>query len=354
MLALNWAGKKGLSLSDVLFHDYKYWDNIAPIIDKAYDYWSQMAMRPSANVYLAGDYTHYNPLDPLPYGMIPAYLSGQRVGALIGAKLEQAGASIFEQQYLFNTQLFYLHKNQPMYLGQQAEGNVAYYGLILKVNQDEHLQKYLWEAQVKGLWEYQKGFGVTLEDSTLVIDGLLASGISTQVLDFSIRQLVRYFYEESAGVFHTLSPIRKNYPFCAQGRAKYWEGPSVEGTAHAGNILRHFGGAYQKIVGNCQRYVANNQHPLGFWTSRWFPSIMWGTYQAVQLLKESPITYKKALEKAKKYLINNQMENGSWQASVQETCYAILALECFGDSTISYIDSAKQWLVSQKAKDTLG
>ncbi len=344
---LQWVAATSLQRSDVIFYDSNYWPYISPVINDAYDLWNSRALKPSSNVQLAGDYTWYSPVDPLPYGMTAAYLSGQYAAKQVKKALWNTQHD-YRGKYLLKTQIFHLAKNRPVYRGQNLEGDVAYYGILLAANKDKQLRDYLLDCAIDGLWEYQEDFGVTLDDSLLVMEGLWRAGWEEESLKYSLDQLIKFFYDSETGAFHTLSHKGAQQTGFARGRAKYWRGPGLVGTAQAAYLLSYFGQHYSTIIRRCQDYVAGHQHALGFWPSKWFPSVMWGTYYALELLLLDPDKYAAEIDKAKRFIINAQQGNGSWQEVVLETSFAIRSLKTLEyDEEHEYIKSGTDWLRSQ-------
>ncbi len=344
---LQWAVTTSLEFSDLIFYDGHYWPHISPVINEAYDGWSALALNPSPNVHLAGDYTWYSPLDPMPYGMTAAVLAGQRTAGIVSKALPAPHREL-EGQYLLQTQVYRLLQDRPIYQGQSQEGDIAYYGILLAAGKDERIKNYLLACAKDGLWEYQDGFGVTLDDSLLVTEGLWRAGWDHEELKYSLDQLIRFFYDEQIGAFHTLSPRAAEYPNLAKGRAKYWKGPCVEGTAQAAWLLSIFEQDYSSIISRCQEYLAKTQHPLGFWPSKWFPSLMWGTHYGLQLCLKASDQYATEIARASKFIINAQQANGSWQDSALETSFAVRSLKALQyDEQHDYIRSATNWLQHQ-------
>lgn len=67
---------------DIVFYDAYYWKNAGVVINDHYlKKWSEKAIHPSNNVYLAGDYALLN--TEIPYGMIPAMTSGKNISHII-------------------------------------------------------------------------------------------------------------------------------------------------------------------------------------------------------------------------------------------------------------------------------
>ena len=61
---------------EVAFYDAYYWKSAGVLVNNHYEKsWNESVFSPSKNIYLAGDYCN---IDFMPYGMIPAILSGER------------------------------------------------------------------------------------------------------------------------------------------------------------------------------------------------------------------------------------------------------------------------------------
>src|SRR5262249_62223167 len=149
------------------------------------------------------------------------------------------GVADFRQRCLIDVCVYAMKKEQPRFLLRKEEGNIAFYGLILQAQYNAHLHDYLLSSRQDSLWEYHTGFGVTAEDSALVMEALLAIPQDAPVLARSAQRLVELFYCPTAGAFCTLSPHRHAVAACAQGRAGYWLGPSLVVHAHCGVPLHN-------------------------------------------------------------------------------------------------------------------
>ncbi len=338
---LNTLGIGTLSQEKLKFTDVKHWTHIGPIISEEFiAYQNSQAIRPSERVFLAGDYTVNT---KLPYGMIAAMNSGNKAAALIRAFINQISSeSSWATEPLTDAYLYKITQNQPTFVKRKAEGTVAYYGLILQAQYDESLRDYLLKNRRDLLWEYQQGYGVTAEDSTLVLEGLLEAKVSHEILLPSLQRLVELFFEDKTGAFHTI-------PFNRPGRAKYWLGPSPDATAHAGYLLHRVAPIlYQKETEASCRFLQANQQEDGGFQGRWFPSRMVTTYYALRLLHLMNCSV--AVEKAKLFVLNQQENNGSWQGSVIDTATAILALRTINPDEPAIV-RGKKWLVAQKSSN---
>src|SRR5690606_28745558 len=156
-------------------------------------------------------------------------------------------------------------------------------------------------------WEYHSGFGVTAEDSLLVLEALSALPQDAAVVADGVRRLVELFYSRAAGAFCTLSPHRDGLAACAKGRARYWQGPSVDATAQAGYLLHKTApDTYAREIEACAEYLARSQHATGRWKGRWFPSSVTTTYHAMRFLHEMGPSYRGHVASARQCLLEGQ------------------------------------------------
>ncbi|NEO77656.1 FAD-dependent oxidoreductase [Moorena sp. SIO4G3] len=223
---LQQLGIGDISEDKVLFTDVHHWPMVGTIISEdSYGQWKQQLSHPSRRVWLAGDYVFANTEQIIPYGMQAAILSGKQVVKKVKQYLnkeffaelitKKTPSEQFKSNFLIDTSIYQLSSDKPVFLENKEEGNIAFYGLILQAHPDKTLQTYLLnQATTEHLWEYQIDYGITADDSALVIEGLMETGVSDQVLMPSLKKLVECFYDSEQGAFRT---IRK------QGRAVYWQ-----------------------------------------------------------------------------------------------------------------------------------
>lgn len=338
----------GIGLSspqDVRFADVRFWPIVGPIIsERMRAYHHPRALRPSERVFLAGEYTQPT---SLPYGMMPAISSGHRAAAEVRQFLDAPSSArdapkTTGMEDLVVSYRYILRDEQPVFLDRRTEGNIAFHGLVLQAEPSEELRDYLLERRRDGLWEYHQGYGITTEDSTLVIEGLWKTGVSREVLLPSLQQLVDRCFDARAGAFHTI-------PHERQGRAGYWRGPSVDATAHAAYLLHAIAPErFPEEIGRCAEYLCAHQAADGRFTGRWFPSWTWTTYHAVRLLHATSRT--DAAKRAHWAILRGQSDDGSWQHSVIHTATAVLALEVL-DRGDPAIHRGRAWLRSQERSD---
>ena len=109
---------------------------------------------------------------------------------------------------LIRAHVYVLRDDRPVFIRTIVEGDIAFHGFRLKASRCSELANDLCELNSNGLWEYNRGFGVTMEDSALVIDGLIDAGWDTDAL--------KNFIPSFMGVLNTgsalpLRPMRLLY-----------------------------------------------------------------------------------------------------------------------------------------------
>ncbi|MDD2582926.1 MAG: FAD-dependent oxidoreductase [Desulfuromonadaceae bacterium] len=348
----------GVSLDradSLIFSDIHRWEHLGPVItQELYGAWNNDAARPMSRVFLGGEYTHVDPQNPLPYGMMPAAASGTTQAQAVQQFLaeEEAAAVRFVPEFLTDVFIYQLTDNRPIFRKRTEEGTIAFYGLILQATQDMKLCRYLLDCSVDGLWEYQQGFGVTAEDSALVLEGLWSVDLPATTLLPHLRKLIEAFYNAEQGAFHTV----------LQGRAAYWHGPSGDATSLAGHLLQCIApDEFTDIIASCRSYLLQTQGVEGAWRSKWFPETLVPTWYAVRLLISDYQANKEAIDRAVNYTLNRQSPKGCWNNSIIDTSAALLLLKTVNrlqpenektDTTLfTRIEKASTWLISEQATD---
>ncbi|SMC89448.1 FAD-dependent oxidoreductase [Sporomusa malonica] len=340
----------------IIFTDIQRWDYLGPIINtQSYGQWDKQAVKPSAQVFLAGEYVAVaDGRDIMPYGMAAALQAGAEQGRAARALLEAAEDFVrYQDTFLVDVYTYRLDGSRPVFIKHSEEGNIAFYGLILQATGDIRLQQYLISASLNGLWEYQTGFGVTAEDSALVLEGLWETGTDRQFLLRSLEKLVEQFYDQDAGAFCT---IRK-------GRAKYWQGASADATGMIGYLLACLAPTeYQSQIAACVEHVRRTQNEQGFWRGKWFPSYLITTWYSLRLLSAVDTeNHMAAMAKAVSYVLKKQQDNGSWNLSVIDTAAALLTLRQAKSANNKSLPAlhqamlaAKHWLIHSSGKRPCG
>lgn len=333
------CGDEGL-----VFFDVRHWPMVGPVISEAaYGAHGGNPPRPSAHVFLAGDYTHVAAADPFPYGMSAALQAGRRAAYEARRRLrDDRRAEAYARSCLATVHVFEVGEDAPRFLEARDEGNVAFYGLLLRSNADPHLKRYLLDQRVDGLWEYQQGFGVTAEDSALVLEGLLESGVDRGLLRDSLSRLVSRFYHPQVGAFLTIDHT---------GQAAYWRGASTDATAMIGFLILLLApDDYPEVLEACARYLVERQRTDGAWQGKWFPSSMVTTYYAARFLKSRADINPQTVDRAGDYILSGQRDDGAWSASVIDTATAVLALNALNRNAAAQ-ERGKAWLEAQRQAD---
>lgn len=331
--------------SELLFSDIQRWAHVGPEMNTyALRVWQKRNLRITPRLILGGELAALNDVDSIPYGMTAAIDGGRRAAAHAARILSEIErAHKFASRYLVDASIYRLANNQPQYVEHRSEGDIAFYGLILQVMHDEPLKNYLLGAAQDGLWEYQNGFGVTAEDSALVLEGLLECDTQTEILRTAAAKLVDQFYNAEQGTFETVRG----------GRARYWLGASIDATAHIGYLLwRIEPDMFSQEIRACAAFVATQQEPDSLWQGKWFPSRMITTFYAVRLLAQ--FDNQEAIARAQAAILATQTRNGDWNGSVIETSAALCALKASGamsSAAIQAHERGRAWLAAKKSNE---
>jgi len=341
----------------VVFSESRRWEEIGPRISPdSYGRFDEWETRPSERVFLAGDYTFVQPGQVLPYGMDQALASGSAAAQRVEAYLDVPDAvERYRSEYLVESTVYHLSGERPRVLQTKHEGNLAYWGTVLLGEPDPELARYLLLGRREGCWEYQTGFGVTSDDTVLACEGLLAARVPREMLLPSLQRLVELFYEPGEGAFAALSPQRHRVKACAQGRAEYWCGPSLDATAQAAWLLREVAPErYADVIAACGRFVARAQRADGSFSGLWFPTVVATTWHALRLLAALGTEHRVSVRRGLEFIRSEQAHDGSWRDSVIETSAAVLALGHIDDRAATdggAIEAARRWLLSRRQPD---
>lgn len=236
---------------------------------------------------------------------------------------------------LLHCTAYTLTGHEPRFLRHVSEGNVSYYGLLLQATGDAGLRDYLLGTGIDGLWEYHTGFGVTADDTALVLEGLHVAGADPALLRHSATRLVDEFFSEEDGAFRAV----------LGGQSSYWRDVSVETTAQVAwllHVIDH--AAWQEKVERCTQFLRRRQHEDGYWEGKWSPSHIVPTWFVVRLLRDVALERTaQRLLKARDYLLRTQLKNGSWSNLLIDTSAAILALRKIGGAEAA-VEKGYEWL----------
>ena len=307
----------------------KFWRYLAPVLsDLLVDRYFQEHFVLSNRIFYGGELSTFTPDNLNAYGTHNAIKAGEIVANFT---IDTISSSHRFNNFrplppLLNAHVFTFNQQIPKFLGSQPEGNVAFYGLLLSAFKEQSIKSYLLKASVEGLWEYNHGFGVTLEDSLLVLEGLIDNGLPKHHIKRILNLCIDKFYDTTTGLFVTVK----------KGRSSYWQGPSIHGTAQISYlILKHFNLSdslldSQKILDFLSASVTSDS----LWKSRWFTNSYFTSFYVVRLLMFLPDDHTTYLLLSRYYerILQSQVSNGSWEDSPISTSSVILTLVLYRNS----------------------
>ncbi|QPN61381.1 hypothetical protein H8F24_09275 [Synechococcus sp. CBW1002] len=193
-----------------------------------------------------------------------------------------------------------------------------------------------------------------MEDSALVIDGLIDSGWNADALRNCVDLLIRSFYAPDDGAFHTLF----------QGRSKYWLGPSLEANAFAVYFIEKLASSsHSEVKESALRYILEQPLSPAGWKGRWFQQQALTNYYVLRALaavgRELP-----HLISVLNHMLQSQSAGGCWNKSVISTSLNALSIACLVDilpasvamplDPLKAIFKAESWLGSEGGLATHG
>ena len=170
------------------------------------------------------------------------------------------------------------------------------------------------------MWEYHKGFGVTLEDTLLVLEGLNDYGLSKKILQYHLDQCINHFYDKKTRLFKTLNT----------GRDRYWEGSSIHGTAHAYYLIYKYYSNFHTLttVSSLVDYVADEFTSNYIWNSKWFCNSYFTSFHVIRLLCLFPSNKIACnlIVAHTEQILQSQLCDGSWDHMLISTSSIVLTL----------------------------
>lgn len=308
------------------------WREIGPVIGlETAQHWFEGHHRIDERVFFAGEAATFGPNSLLCFGTAAAISGGQTAAAEVLALFDAPAepGPIATREPLITAHLYRLGDTQPVADHSRLEGDVAFYGLINRADPDPDLAAYLWEMRAAdGLWEYQRNFNSTLEDSCLVIEGLLDHDPNGQLLD-AVALLVERYGDVDTGVFHTTRG----------GRADYWRGPSVDGTAWAAWLLhrldpQRWGGLARRSA----EWLWGQRMSDGGWRGTWFAQRELTEYLVIRTLVATGAIAPADLHDVALRLVGSQRLDGGWSSSVISTSTRMLSLAEIADHLAGHHD----------------
>ena len=301
----------------------KYWRYLAPnIAQSTFDTYSSNHYRLTERVIYGGELSTFTPKTPYSYGLANALKAGQITAQRVIKEVLDCETSSCRTTLppLLKAHIYTLYNDRPKYVGSKQEGNIAFYGLLLSSSGSKKISSYLSSHSIDGLWEYHTGFGVTLEDSLLVLEGLIDDGLASERIKYHLSLCIKYFFDSKLGLFNTLNG----------GRANYWEGPSIHGTAHAAYLIFKHCDYPEKLISlnKLIEYIKNEFTDDFVWKSRWFTNYHFTSFYVIRLLNHLPCDNKirKLVNCFYENVSQTQLSDGSWNSSPISTASVLMSL----------------------------
>ena len=260
----------------------KHWDYLSPslnneMIKKYFPGHYKLTPR----IWYCGELANFVSKNKYTYGTTSAMNSGKSVALELKQEINKNNG--IRLNGLFNSEIYRITSHQPVYVRSRVDGNVAYYGVIASAYKERSIIDYLFNYQQNNQWEYHEKFGVTLEDSLLVIEGLMdAIGVPTARDLFKIEKYIDNYHLKENGLFTTV----KN------GCSKYWNGPSIVGNAHIIYIMKELSITDRRINKEAVLgYLLSRRRSNGLWQSKWFTNDFYTTFYVIRALLSENDTY---------------------------------------------------------------
>ena len=301
------------------------WREVGPVIglDMA-RHWFEGHHRIDERVFFAGEVATFGPNSLLCFGAAAATSAGETAAAEVLALIEAPATprTIATREPLITAHLYRLGDTRPIAEQSRLEGDVAFYGLINRADPDPELAAYLWEMRAAdGLWEYQRGFNSTLEDSCLVIEGLVDHDPNGRLVD-AVALLVERHCDVDTGIFHTTRA----------GRADYWRDPSVDGTAWAAWLAHRLDPQrWGALARRSAEWLWSQRMSDGRWRGTWFAQRELTDYLVIRALVATDAITPADLHDVTLRFVGSQRLDGSWSSSVISTSTRMLSLAEIAD-----------------------
>ena len=140
---------------------------------------------------------------------------------------------------------------------------------------------------------------------------------------------------------------------------KWGCGPDLEVVANFVFALQKYNPVkYEKHIINALSYIIKCQSKEGFWESRWYYGVFYGTYVCLRLLKDFEKEYSSNINLALEYVMESQNEDGGFglmkfaKSDALSTSFALLALKMYAKNNGESIIKAEDYLI--KTQDKLG
>jgi prenyltransferase beta subunit len=168
-------------------------------------------------------------------------------------------------------------------------------------------------------------------------------------------------YNKEGGIATWIIPNESHTPKQEKqdlfNRTKWGTGPDTEVVANFVYALHlYHPETYRDVVEKAMQFICRNQEGKGFWNSRWYYGVYYGTYVCLRLLKENEETYLSNIQKALDFLISSQQGNGGFGLDNQSSdalssALALLSLKLFLDEENINVRKAMNYLLDSQQPD---
>ena len=251
----------------------KHWKILSPNLhQETLKKYSSNHYKLTPRVWYCGELANFEPRNVYTFGTQAALSSGKNVARELLSEVNTKKEITLDG--LFNSEVYKMTDTQPLYLRSRDDGNIAYYGVIASAFKEQSIVNYLTHYSRNYQWEFHDKYGPTLEDSLLVIEGLIdATGVERVTNCFDIDQYISSYLIEDCQLFSTVQ----------NGCSNYWNGPSLMGNAHILYIL-------EKLQINDHRinkylmieYLLSRRNSCGLWESKWFTNNFYTSFYIVR------------------------------------------------------------------------
>ena len=255
----------------------QHWKYLSPNINKeAIRKYSPEHYKLTPRVWYCGELASFDPSNIYTFGTQAALISGSFVANNLKHEIKKSRSVALVG--LFDSELYRITASKPNYIRSRIDGNIAYYGVIASAFKQQNIVNYLIYYQKDYQWEFHENFGATLEDSLLVIEGLINSiGVERTKKYFNINYYINSYFLDDSQLFTTL----KN------GCSNYWNGPSLVGNAHILYVLKKLQiNEHQIDQEKIIKYLYSMRNSSGIWESKWFANNFYTSFYVLRTMVE--------------------------------------------------------------------
>lgn len=254
----------------------RHWDYLSPSLNQEVlkKYFSDH-YKLTPRIWYCGELAGFSPKNCYTFGTRSAINSGHSVALVLKQEIQQNRDIKFTG--LFYSEIYKITEHQPIYIRSRIDGNIAYYGIIASAYKENSVVDYLYNYQKDNQWEFHENYGTTLEDSLLVVEGLIdAVGENRIKESFNIDEYISNYQIKENGLFTTV----KN------GCSDYWGGTSVVGNAHMLYIIERLNITDNRIDKRLiVDYLLSKRKTNGLWESKWFTNRFYTSFYVIRALQ---------------------------------------------------------------------